>query len=72
MMVVGLYFFLSGFNQEPIHGRINCVICIMNYVGRLCGTFVRHNAKNNVRDPSYVQGYRNKKLDRVRGGGGGG
>ena len=70
MMVEGLCFVINGVNQEPSHVRRNCVICIMNYEGRLTGTVVRNYSKNNGLDLSAVQGSVNNKLARVRVSGG--
>ena len=53
--MVGLEFFLRGFKQDPGSGGINTAIGITNFVGRLTGTIVRHDANNSGRDTSYVQ-----------------
>ena len=66
MMVVVLEFVIFWINQEPGCGGINPAIGITNYVGRLSGTFIRHDANNNGWDPSDVQGYGKKILARIK------
>ena len=68
-MVVSLGFVLRGVNKEPGCGGINLVIGIINCVGCLTGTVVRHDANNNLRYVSAVRGYGNNILSRGRGRG---
>ena len=69
MMMVGLKFVLLGVKKELGSGGINLAIGITNFVGRLNRTVVIHNANNNGRDASAIEGVVNNILGRERGRG---
>ena len=70
IMVIGLKFVLCGVNHETDNGGINPSIVIMNSVGILYRTVVRHATNNNVWDASAVLGSGHTTPERGRGAGG--
>ena len=62
-------FILRGVRQEPVFSGINLAICILDFLGCLTRTVVRHDTNNNGWDESAVCEDGNNILARRRGRG---